>query len=285
MSQKLLDELIELLDLEELEVNIFRGHNPAEDRPRVFGGQVAAQALVAAERTVPDDRTVHSLHSYFLRPGDMKAPIVYFVDRIRDGGSFTTRRVVAHQHGEAIFNLSASFHKAEDGLEHALGMPDVPDPETLPNSRERMTNIYGENVIKRLLRDRPVDIRWCDEPGWKPALGQEPRGNIWMRADGKLPDDPRLHRAVLVYCSDYTLMETVMRPHGVHWMNSKVRMAASLDHCIWFHHPVRTDSWWLYSQDSPAATGARGLARGSIYTRDGLLVASVAQEVLLRIDE
>jgi acyl-CoA thioesterase-2 len=213
----------------------------------------------------------------------MAAPIVYFVDRIRDGGSFTTRRIVAIQHGEAIFNMSASFQTAEEGLEHQLDMPDVPEPDALPTFKERMVGMYGDKVLERLMRDRPVDIRWCDGPGWKPKVGQEPRGNIWMRADGVLPDDPSLHRAVLVYCSDYTLMETVMRPHGVHWMNSNVRMAASLDHCIWFHRDMRADRWWLYSQDSPAATGARGLARGSIYTHDGRLVASVAQEVLLRL--
>jgi acyl-CoA thioesterase-2 len=244
VSQELLDELVELLDIEELETTIFRGLRPQEDRPRVFGGQVAAQALVAAERTVPQDRRVHSLHSYFLRPGDMGAPILYIVDRIRDGGSFTTRRVVAIQHGEAIFNLSASFQKPEVGLEHQLDMPVVPAPESLPKFRDRMANMYGDKVLERLVRERPVDIRWCDPPGWKPEKGQDARGNIWMRADGNLPEDPSVHRAVLVYCSDYTLMETVMRPHGVHWMNSNVNMAASLDHCIWFHSDMRADSWW-----------------------------------------
>ena len=277
----LLAELVELLDLEEIEVNIFRGHSPKEDRERVFGGQVAAQALVAAERTVPGDRSPHSLHSYFLRPGDVDAPIVYFVDRIRDGRSFTTRRVVAIQHGQAIFNMSASFHVLEPGLEHHLEMPNVPDPETVATFNERMKARYGPKLPERVLRARPIDIRWCDPLGWKPDAGEEAKSKIWMRANGGLPDDPRVHTAVLVYASDYTLTETVMRPHGVHWMQPGV-MTASLDHCMWFHGTLRADDWWLYVQDSPAAGGARGLARGSIFTRTGRLVCSVAQEVLLR---
>ncbi len=281
---RLLDELVELLDLEEIDVNLFRGRSPKEERERVFGGQVAAQALVAAERTVPGDRRVHSLHSYFLRPGDVHAPIIYFVDRIRDGRSFTTRRVVATQHGEAIFNMSASFHKDEPGLEHGVAMPEAPDPTTLPTFNERMEAMYGPGLPERVTRPRPIDIRWCDPPGWKPHKGEPAQSKIWMRADGELPDDRNLHTAVLVYASDYTLTETVMRPHGVHWMQKGV-MTASLDHCMWFHHPIHVDDWWLYVQDSPAAAGARGLARGTIFTRDGRLVCSVAQEVLLRTRE
>jgi acyl-CoA thioesterase-2 len=277
----LLEDLVELLDLEEIEVNIFRGYSPIEDRERVFGGQVAAQALVAADRTVPQDRPVHSLHAYFLRPGDVQAPIIYFVDRIRDGRSFTTRRVVAIQHGEAIFNMSASFQKYEPGLEHGLPMPETPEPESLPTFNERMAAMYGPRLPERVTRERAIDIRWCDPPGWKPRAGEQAQSKIWMRADGDLPDDPKLHTALLVYASDYTLTETVMRPHGVHWMQPGV-MAASLDHCMWFHHPVRVNQWWLYVQDSPAATGARGLARGIIYTRDGTLACSVTQEVVLR---
>jgi len=281
LSSSALDEVVRLLDLEEIEENIFRGVSPEEDRERVFGGQVAAQAYVAAERTVPQERHIHSLHAYFLRPGDVGVPIVYFVDRIRDGRSFTTRRVVAIQHGEAIFNMSASFHVREPGVEHHLEMPEAPAPETLPTFPERMRRIWGDKVADRASRDRAIDIRWCDPPDWRPAAGQEARGMGWMRADGELDDDPRIHTAVLIYASDYTLTSTVMRPHGVHWMQRGV-MSASLDHCMWFHDDFRADRWWLYAQDSPAAKGARGLARGSIFTSEGRLVCSVAQEILLR---
>ncbi|TFH23901.1 MAG: acyl-CoA thioesterase II [Myxococcales bacterium] len=281
-AQTALDTLVELLDLEEIEVNIFRGYNPKEDRPRVFGGQVAAQALVAAGRTVPEDRCVHSLHSYFLRPGDMDVPIVYFVDRIRDGRSFTTRRVVAIQHGEAIFNMAASYQKPEPGVRHRAAMPDVPRPEETITSLERWTAIFGEKVAERMLSHRrPVEIRYCDPPDWRPAPGQAPCSNVWIRANGKLPDDPKIHTAVLTYASDYTLTDCVMRPHGVHWMQEGV-MTASLDHAMWFHEPLRADEWWLYAQDSPATGGARGLARGTIFAHDGRLACSVAQEVLLR---
>lgn len=274
--------IVELLDIEELEVNIFRGYSPQEDRPRVFGGQVAAQALVAAMRTVPDDRPVHSLHSYFLRPGDVAAPIVYFVDRIRDGRTFTTRRVVAIQHGEAIFNMAASFQQPEPGLDHRVEMPPVPEPDQSMPTRERWRLMFGDEAADRMSRyRRPVDIRGCDPPDWRPAPGNEPRSNVWVRAFDDLPDDPNIHAAVLTYASDYTLTDCVMRPHGVHWMQPGV-MTASLDHAMWFHEAMRVDRWWLYSQDSPAAGGARGLARGSIYTADGRLVCSVAQEILLR---
>jgi len=276
--------LLELLDLEELEVNLFRGFSPKEERLRVFGGQVAAQALVAAGRTVPDDRPVHSLHSYFLRPGDVATPIVYFVDRIRDGRSFTTRRVVAVQKGEAIFNMSASFQVREEGLEHHLTMPEAPDPESLPTFRERMVRRFGDQLPDSLARERPIDIRICEPLDWKPRAGQPARANVWMRSVAELPDDERIHAAVFVYASDYTLTDTVMRPHGVHWMQRGV-MTASLDHCVWFHSSFRADQWWLYAQDSPAAAGARGLARGSIFTRDGRLACSVAQEVVLRTPE
>ncbi len=278
---RLLDEMVRLLDLEEIEVNIFRGLSPPEDRERAFGGQVAAQWVVAATRTVPEDRVLHSLHSYFLRPGDVNVPIVYFVDRIRDGKSFTTRRVVAIQHGEAIFNMSASFQVAEPGLEHHMEMPEVPDPETLPTWNERIVAMFGNKVSERVLRPRAVDIRWCEPDPERPRVGQEARGEIWMRCDGELPDDPALHTAAMIYASDFTLTETVLRPHGKHWIYPGV-MTASLDHCVWIHSPVRADDWWLYVQDSPATGNGRGLARGSIFSRDGRLVASVAQEVLIR---
>jgi acyl-CoA thioesterase-2 len=273
------DELVELLDLEELEVNIFRGSSPPEQRLRVFGGQVAAQALVAATRTVAEDRPVHSLHAYFLKPGDVAAPIVYFGDRIRDGRSFTTRRVVAIQHGVAIFNMSASFQVREEGLEHHLEMPDVPDPETLPTFVESMKQKYGDDLPKHMTRQRAIDIRYC-EPATVEA-GRPARASVWMRADGELPDDHRIHAAVLAYATDYTLTDTVMRPHGVHWLQPGV-MTASLDHCVWFHRDARADQWWLYAQDSPTAGGGRGLARGSIFTRDKQLVCSVTQEIVLR---
>ncbi|MFT4569675.1 MAG: acyl-CoA thioesterase-2 [Hyphomicrobiaceae bacterium] len=280
MGIESLDDVVRVLDVEELETNIFRGYSPAEERPRVFGGQVAAQALMAASRTVPEDRRPHSLHSYFLRPGDVAKPILYMVDRIRDGGSFTTRRVVAVQNGVAIFNMSASYQVREDGLEHCLPMPSAPDPESLPTLSERL-QAFGRKLPERATRARAIDMRWCDPPGWKPRQGEEPRAMIWMRADGQLPDDPLLHTSVLVYASDYTLTETVMRPHGVHWSDRGV-MAASLDHAMWFHGDVRADDWWLYVEDSPAAAGGRGLARGLIYDRSGNLVCSVAQEILLR---
>ena len=280
MAHPLLDDVLRLLDVEELEVNIFRGHNPDEQRQRVFGGQVAAQALMSAARTVPAGRTVHSLHSYFLRPGDMKVPILYLVDRIRDGKSFTTRRVVAVQHGEAIFNLQASFQVYEPGLVHGLDMPDAPDPETLPTMSERLAS-FGRAMPRQAVEPRAIDIRWCDPPGWKPHKGADSRSMIWMRADGVVPEDPLLHTCVLVYASDYTLTETVMRPHGVHWSDPGV-MCASLDHAMWFHRPLKADDWWLYVEDSPAAESARGLARGIIFDRTGQLCCSVVQEILLR---
>ncbi|RMD85151.1 MAG: acyl-CoA thioesterase II [Candidatus Dadabacteria bacterium] len=277
-----LEELVELLDLEELEVNIFRGRSPRDARERVFGGQVAAQALVAAGRTVPFDRRPHSLHCYFLRPGDVGSPIVYFVDRIRDGRSFATRRVVAIQHGEAIFNMSASFQVAEEGLRHQMPAPAAPDPESLPTFAERARRMFGERAPLWIDRRRAIDMRWCEPANWRPAVGEPPEQRVWMRADGRLPDDPAVHRAVFVYASDYTLTETVMRPHGVHWMDGGV-FSASLDHAIWFYEDARADEWWLYVQDSPAAAGARGLARGTIYSRDGRLICAVTQEVLLRV--
>lgn len=272
-------ELVDLLDLEQIEDDIFRGSSPPEQRLRVFGGQVAAQALVAATRTVPEQRPVHSLHAYFLKPGDVGAPIVYLVDRIRDGRSFTTRRVVAIQHGVAIFNMSASFQVREEGLEHHLDMPDVPDPESLPPFVERMRQKYGDDLPEHMTRRRAIDIRYCESA--KVERGRPATANVWMRADGELPDDYRIHAAVLAYATDYTLTDTVMRPHGVHWLQPGV-MTASLDHCVWFHRDARADRWWLYAQDSPTAGGARGLARGSIFLRDGQLACSVTQEIVLR---
>jgi acyl-CoA thioesterase-2 len=279
-----LDRLVELLDLETIEVDIFRGRQPTESLQRVFGGQVAGQALVAAGRTVPSDRPVHSLHAYFLRPGDPSVPIVYEVDRIRDGRSFTTRRVVAIQHGKPIFNMSASFQVVEEGLEHARPMPDVPDPETLQTIQERMA-AYSDELGGWFSRPRPIDIRYVTDP---PRVirdreqTREPRSQVWMRADGKLPDDPLLHVCAVAFASDMTLLDSTLLSHGLAMGKDPV-MLASLDHAMWFHRPFRADEWFLYDQDSPATTGGRGLARGEIYTHDGRLAVSVVQEGLIRL--
>ncbi len=277
-----LDRLVELLDLERIEVDIFRGQQPDESVQRVFGGQVAGQALVAAGRTVPADRPVHSLHAYFLRPGDPSLPIVYEVDRIRDGRSFTTRRVVGIQHGKPIFNLQASFHHAEDGMEHASPMPDAPAPETLTPLRELMRP-YAEELGGWHTRPRPIDVRYVEDP---PRIARDsghrsPRSQVWMRADGTLPDDPLLHVCAVTFASDMTLLDSPLLNHGLAWGTGDV-MGASLDHAMWFHRPFRADDWWFYDQESPWTGAARGLARGSIYTRDGQLAVSVVQEGLLR---
>ncbi len=275
-----LKNLITLLDLEELEVNIFRGVSPKEDRQRVFGGQVCGQALVAAGRTVEAGQ-VHSFHCYFLRPGDPKIPILYEVDRIRDGRSFTTRRVVAIQHGRAIFNLEASFHKQESGLDYHAPMPEVPAPETLPTFRERV-KAFVHDLGPWAERERPIDIRLCDPLNRPPREWREPTGYAWLRADGRLPDEPMLHACVLAYASDMTLLDTAVRPHGLVWSPDRKLMMASLDHAMWFHRPFRADEWLLYAQTTPASAGGRGFATGSVYTRDGMLVVSVAQEGLIR---
>jgi acyl-CoA thioesterase-2 len=280
-----LDELVDLLDLEPLEVNLYRGFSPDEQRLRVFGGQVAAQALIAAGRTVGDgtgaDRPVHSLHAYFLRPGDPRVPIVYQVDRIRDGRSFTTRRVAAIQHGEAIFHLSASFHVHEEGVSHQSPMPDVPDPETLPTWAEAMAP-HAEMLGDWVTRPRPIDVRHVGEPiRTAPGTGAQrpPVHRMWLRADGKVPDDPLLHACLVAYASDMTLLDTIMLPHGLIWNQGS---QASLDHAMWFHRPFRADDWLLYDQSSPTAAGARGLATGTIFTRSGALAISVVQEGLIR---
>ena len=280
VPQDAVDGLVKLLDLEPIEVNIFRGSSPDEDRQRIFGGQVAGQALVAAARTVGDGRGVHSLHAYFLRAGDPRVPVLYEVERLRDGGSFTTRRVVAIQHGKVIFNLSASFQSPEEGFDHAAEMPDVPPPDDLPTMRERFIQA-GMDLTPWTDRPRPIDIRHVEwvEPGGKRSA--EPRQNVWFRADGLLPDDPILHTIVLTYASDMTLLDTSTRPHGGTWFDPTTFMA-SLDHAMWFHRSFRADDWLLYAQDSPNATGGRGLSRGLVFTRHGTLVATVMQEGLIR---
>ena len=279
-----LRDLVELLELEPIEVNIFRGANIDEDRQRVFGGQVAAQALVAAGRTVERGH-VHSLHSYFLRPGDPQLPILYEVDRIRDGRSFTTRRVVAIQHGRAIFNLQCSFHIEEPGLEHQIPMPEVPEPESLPTVGERLESFRDRLDPWFFDRPRPIDQRFIGDPPWLRDDGEgEPYQRLWIRADGVLPDDPLLHAAVVCYASDMTLYDSILNPHRIRW-DSEHFMGASLDHCMWFHRPFRADRWLLLDEESPAAAGARGLARGELYTREGDLVVSMVQEGLLRVLE
>ncbi len=276
-----LDQLVRLLDLEPIEVNIFRGTQPEEERQRVFGGQVAAQALMAAGRTVTQG-DVHSLHSYFLRPGDPAVPILYEVDRIRDGRSFTTRRVVAIQHGEAIFNLEASFHLDENGPEHQIPMPSVPDPETLPTMAERLEQ-WKDQLSAWYGRPHPIDQRYIGPIPWSSRTHDpDPRQQLWVRADGHLDDDPLLHACVAAYASDLSLYDTIVRPHEVRWEENDF-MGASLDHCMWFHRRFRADEWLLYDTDSPVATGARGLARGFFFERAGRLVVSVVQEGLARI--
>ena len=279
-----LSALLEILDLEQLEVNIFRGLSPDESVQRVFGGQVAGQALVAAGRTVPTDRHVHSLHAYFLRPGDPAVPIVYQVDRIRDGRSFTTRRVVAVQHGEPIFHLSASFQIEEPGVDHQAVMPPAPDPESLMTMDERRV-AAGIPPSQRWERRRPIDLRYVDDPPWFPRPDPTPhnRQQVWFRANGELPDDPLLHVCAVTYASDLTLLDSVLLANGLAWDDNRRIMVASLDHAMWFHRPFRADDWLLYDQQSPTASGARGLAIGRLFTRDGGHVVSVVQEGLLRI--
>lgn len=284
-------DFLALLELEPLEHNIYRGHNRDVGTGRVFGGQVFAQALVAARRTVPDARDAHSVHGYFLREGDFRAPIVYFVDRPRDGRSFTSRRVTAIQHGEAIFHLSASFHIEEPGIDHQSTMPDVPAPESLPNElelvRARAAHI-PEPLRTVVTQDRPLDIRPIT-PADPFARGapQEPaqaKREVWFRVAEPMADAPLLHQAVLAYASDYGFLPTALIPHGIAFRDPRL-FIASLDHTVWFHRPFRADEWLLYVSDSPSAFGARGFVRGSVYRRDGTLVASMAQEGLIRLRE
>nr|WP_203633638.1 acyl-CoA thioesterase II [Streptomyces sp. SID10815] len=282
-----MESLLDLLDLERIERDIFRGRSRSAVVPRVFGGQVAAQALVAAGRTVPDDRHAHSLHAYFLRPGDPGAPIVYTVDRIRDGRSFTTRRVVAVQHGQPIFHLSASFQTYEEGLDHQAPMPAAPDPETLPTSAARLRS-YGHlppEVVERFLETREaVDLRYVDEPPYgRFGEPREPHSQVWFRTNGKLDDDPLLHVVLATYVSDMTLLDSVLLAHGRGgWAVGDV-VGASLDHAMWFHRPFRADEWLLYDQESPSAHGGRGLGQARIHTQDGRLAISVIQEGVVRV--
>lgn len=276
-----LDFLVNLLDLEPIEVNIFRGTQPDEERQRVFGGQVLAQALMAAGRTV-DVGLVHSLHSYFLRPGDPNIPILYEVDRIRDGRSFTTRRVVAIQHGRPIFSMSCSFHVDETSIEHQFEMPEVPAPETLPTLVERLSP-WREELEDWFKRPHPIEQRFIGDLPWKLEAATEPIKRLWIRADGELdPEDHLLHACVATYASDMSLFDTILASHAIRWDDPNF-MGASLDHSMWFHRRFRADQWMLYDTDSPVAYGARGLARGCLYDAEGKLVVSMAQEGLTRL--
>ncbi|WP_430913312.1 acyl-CoA thioesterase II [Methylobacterium sp. sgz302541] len=277
-------ELLSLLDLERLEVDLFRGFSPDWGWPRVFGGQVVAQALVAATRTVPSTRPAHSLHAYFLLGGDPKTPIVYEVERIRDGRSFTTRRVKAIQHGRAIFAMSISYQDVEPGYEHADAMPDAPRPETLPDIRALVAaggSGIPAPVAGYFARERPIELKPVSLKRYLDRKPREPRCDVWFRAASSLPDDPALHQAVLAYASDMTLLDATLIPHGRTVFDADIQ-SASLDHALWFHRPGRADDWMLYAQDSPNAGGARGFARGRIFASDGTLLASVAQEGLVR---
>jgi acyl-CoA thioesterase-2 len=278
---KRLAELIELLDLERLEMNLFRGVSHDIGSPQVFGGQVLGQALVAASRTV-EGRLVHSLHAYFLRRGDVNAPIVYQVERSRDGGSFTSRRVVAIQHGQSILTMSSSFQAPEEGSEHQATMPDVPPPEDLSDSTALPPEVL-EKVPERVRRffghDRPFEFRHVRPFDYRKPEKREPLKQVWFRAVDRVPDDQALQRSLLAYVSDHQLLDTANLPHGQPWFELQM---ASIDHALWIHRDLRVDEWLLYSIDSPSRSSARGFARGSIFARDGTLVASVAQEGLVR---
>jgi acyl-CoA thioesterase II len=277
-------ELLKLLDLETLGEDAFRGYSPPNAPQAVYGGQAVAQALVAAQRTVPPDRPVHSLHGYFILAGDPKTPIDYKVERVRDGKSFTTRRCAARQKGQTIFSLEASFQFVEEGFDHAIEAPKVPEPESLPTSSalaERLKSFLPHAVLARLQKPSALDMRVVDPVaafGAKPALVRQ---YFWFRIDGPLPEDDGLHRALLAYLSDMTLLNTALAAHGRTIFDGSLQVA-SLDHAVWFHRPVRADEWLLYAQESPSASGGRALTYGHLFTREGRLVASTAQEGLIR---
>lgn len=281
------EELLQILDLETLEHNLFRGHNPNTGWKRVFGGQVIGQALIAAQRTVDPTRPVHSLHGYFMLGGDPKIPIIYEVDRIRDGGSFTTRRVVAIQHGKAIFSMSASFQRQENGLDYQAPMPTQPDPEeiiTTRKSNEALLKSVPDNVRAYWERERPIDMVPTSLEHFLSDKKLPAEQNIWLKSTGIIPDDQPLQAAILAYASDMTLLDTSLYPHGKKVFDPDLQVA-SLDHSMWFHRPVNLNNWLLFSQDSPSTSGSRGLARGSLYSISGELVASTAQEGLIRIKD
>ena len=277
-------DLLALLELEQLEVNLFRGESRDIGSAQVFGGQVLGQALAAASRTV-EGRIVHSLHAYFLRRGDFNAPIVYEVDRSRDGHSFSNRRVIAIQHGEQIFNMTASFQVVEEGLEHQIEMPKVPPPDELPDMVEVLRPMLAklpERVQRFVEQPRPFEFRMVQAVNPLKPGKHEPLRQVWFRTCGAVPADQSLHRRLLAYVSDFYLLDTATLPHGMSFFSTKV-ILASIDHAMWFHRPLRVDDWLLYALDSPSASGARGFGRGSVFSRDGRLVASTAQEGLVRV--
>ena len=278
------ENLADILDLEAIEVNLFRGVSPNDGFPRIFGGLVIAQALLAAYKTVPE-RICHSLHAYFIRPGDVNVPVLYEVERARDGGTFTTRRVAAIQNGEQIFNLACSFQTPEDGFEHQLPMPAAPAPDDVQTEGDFLRSL-GDQVPPRMLRfldkPRPIDIRWIDPQN--PVNPEKKSGTkeVWLRARAPLGDDVKMQQAALAYASDMAFMESALRPHGLIWTTPGLQ-AASLDHAMWFHHPFNFNDWTLFAQDSPSASQGRGLVRGQMFSQDGKLLASVAQECLMRV--
>lgn len=281
-----MQEVLDLLDLETIEKGLFRGQSRNFFGKNVFGGQVLGQALMAAGRTV-DGRLPHSLHGYFLRAGDVNAPIVYQVENIRDGKSFCTRNVKGIQHGENIFLMSASFAMPEEGLEHQVPMPEVEGPDGLPSEHElrlKVAPLIPERIRDVFIRERPVELRPFDPVNPFAPAKKEPRRYHWMKAQSRLPDDPLLHMCILAFASDYALMSTAMLPHGVSFMQNNMQ-AASLDHAMWFHRDFRIDEWLLYDMDAPNASASRGMNFGRIFTRDGKLVATVAQEGLMRLRE
>jgi len=282
-TERRLSELLALLDLEEIDTDVYRGRNESDRVQRLFGGQVAAQSLVAAGRTVERGHC-HSLHGYFLRPGDPTHPVLYTVDRIRDGKSFTTRLVVARQRGHAIFQMSASFHVEEKGYEHQLPMPEAPDPETVPTWQELVSTLLDKLPAEMrpwVGGPRAIDLRHVQVPSYLGGPAFEGPSLVWFRTARRLGDDPLLHQALVTYASDISLLDNMVRPYGRLGRLGPL-MTASLDHALWFHRPLRADEWLLYVQESPAAAGARGFARGTIFERGGKLVASVAQEGLMR---
>lgn len=279
-----LADLLRQFDLERLEVNLFRGESRDIGSPQVFGGQVLGQALMAAYATI-ESRDVHSLHAYFLRRGDFNAPIVYDVDRSRDGHAFASRRVVAIQHGEQIFNLAVSFQQREEGLDHQTWMPQVPPPEVLTDTAvppRELLDKMPEKVRRFFEKERPFEFRMVEPLDYLHPRNAAPTQQVWFRAVDRLPDDERLHRCLLAYVSDYNFLNTATRPHGTSYLSGNLLMA-SIDHAMWYHRPLRVDEWLLYAMDSPSASGSRGFVRGSVFTRDGRLVASTAQEGLIRV--
>jgi acyl-CoA thioesterase-2 len=283
-SASALETLLATLTLEPLEDNLFRGPRASEGWQRVYGGQVLAQSLVAAALTVDPSRSIHSLHGYFLLAGDPEREIIYDVERIRDGGSFTTRRVRGIQHGRAIFSMSGSFHKQEDGYDHQSPMPNVPSPESLPSAKKLMSGVLAnlpENMRAYWRREHPIDVRIVDASRYASREPQAPQQSIWLKANGALPDTPYIHQAILAYASDFTLLDTALIAHGKLLFDRDIQLA-SLDHAMWFHRPFRADQWLLYVQDSPSAFGARAYCRGAIFDREGRLAASTVQEGLMR---